>query len=76
MRSFPMCRRRGSNTAGDGIFAAAEEFADVLEENASNTLGSMGTSHGVSNPDKASEYDNCCKQDTKRDHLGRKVRSQ
>ena len=40
----------------DSMFAAADDFADVLEGNADAASAAVGTLDDVRNTDKASEY--------------------
>ena len=40
----------------DSMFAAADDFADVLEGNADTASAAVGTLDDVRNTDKASEY--------------------
>jgi hypothetical protein len=46
-------RKGGSD--GDGLFASAEDFAELLEETAETSSSTAGTSHHVSNTDRASK---------------------
>ena len=48
------CRSRRSGL--DSMFAAADDFADVLEGNADAASAAVGTLDDVRNTDKASEY--------------------
>lgn len=46
---------RSSSSGGSSLFAAADEFADLLEEEADDNLDTV-TSHAVINKDRSSKF--------------------
>nr|KAG5702117.1 hypothetical protein BaRGS_010383 [Batillaria attramentaria] len=63
--------KRQHKAAGGGLFAAADEFADLLEENVDSTLGNLGTTSAVSNKDKAAAKQLAWEADRDRQIRGR-----